>query len=62
MQPDTSAQEIRRLMEAHDLTTADVAGHLRVAVRTVQAWLAGQNPTPYMAAELLRRIVAERAA
>ena len=57
MHNTSTANEILRIMCGHGMNATQVAALLHVAPRTVRAWLSGQNPAPYMAAELLRRIV-----
>jgi DNA-binding transcriptional regulator YiaG len=57
MRSSSTVDEIRRLMETHNLTPRDVAEMLHVTRQAVYAWFSGRNPAPYMAAELLRRLV-----
>lgn len=62
MRSSSTAVEIKRLMNRHALTVRAVAELLQVTRQTVGAWLRGSTPAPYMAAELLRRLLSERKA
>lgn len=52
---------LRALLERHQVTQREAASLVKVEDRTMRRWCAGDSPMPWAAAELLRRLLRERA-